>query len=128
MSSRRNTFVTTAVTLGASAALLLGGVTGVANADPVPPLPIDGLQAPGLTAVQSLGPAVQQAAADPTNAASSLMAAAAVFAGDSAASPDSRNMASALNQFITQPAANVTTADVPAAHVPAPGAEPGTQA
>ncbi len=52
-------FATAAVAVGSSAALLLGGVTGVANADPAaaPPLPIDGLQAPGLPAVQSLGPA-----------------------------------------------------------------------
>ncbi len=40
-----------------SAALLMVGVTGVAHADPAAaPLPINGLQAPGLPAVQSLGP------------------------------------------------------------------------
>jgi hypothetical protein len=113
---------TAAIAVGSSAALLLGGITPVANADPappVPPLPIDGLQAPGLSAVQSLGPAIQQAAADPTNAASQLMAAAAVFAGNTAAPADSRNVASAVNQFVAQPAA---------AHVPAPGAVPGTEA
>jgi len=103
-----------AVAIGSSAALLLGGVTAVAHADPAPPLPIDGLQAPGLSAVQTLGPAIQQAAADPTNAASTLMAAAAVFAGDSATPADSRNVASAVNQFV--------------AHVPAPGAVPGVEA
>jgi hypothetical protein len=86
----------------------------VANADPAPPLPIDGLQAPGLSAVQSIGPAIQRAAADPTNAASTLMAAAAVFAGDSAVPPDSKNVATAVNQFV--------------AHVPAPGAVPGAEA
>ena len=86
MSSIRTTFAGAAAAVGASAALLLGGMTPVANADPAPPpLPIDALQAPGLSAVQSIGPAIQQAAADPTNAASTLMAAAAVFAGDSAA-------------------------------------------
>jgi hypothetical protein len=42
------------------------------------------------------------------------MAAAAVFAGDAAAPPDSRNVASAVNQFV--------------AHTPAPGAAPGTVA
>ena len=102
-----------AVAVGSSAALLLGGVTGVANAEPAP-LPIDSLQAPGLSAVQGIGPAIQQAAADPTNAASTLMAAAAVFAGDAAAPPDSRNVASAVNQFV--------------AHNPAPGAVPGAEA
>lgn len=101
-----------ATAIGASVTLLFG-VTGVANAEPVPPvpLPINGLQAPGLSAVQSLGPAIQQAASDPTNAASTLMAAAAVFAGDAAAPADSRNVATAVNQFV--------------AHTPAPGAMPG---
>jgi hypothetical protein len=108
------TFACAAAAVGSSAALLLGGVTPVANADPAPPLPIDGLQAPGLSAVQSIGPAIQRAAADPTNAASTLMAAAAVFAGDSVAPPDSKNVATAVNQFV--------------AHVPAPGAVPGTVA
>jgi hypothetical protein len=107
-------FATVAVAIGSSAALLLGGMTPVANADPAPPLPIDGMQAPGLSAVQSIGPAIQRAAADPTNAASTLMAAAAVFAGDSAVPPDSKNVATAVNQFV--------------AHVPAPGAVPGAEA
>lgn len=118
MSSTRTMLITAAIAVGSSAALLLGGVAPAASADPpspVPPLPIDGLQAPGLSAVQSLGPAIQRAAADPTNAASELMAAAAVFAGNTAAPADSRNMASAVNQLA-------------AAHVPAPGAVPGTEA
>jgi hypothetical protein len=88
----------------------------VAHADPAPPPPppIDGRQAPGLSAVQTLGPAIEQAATDPTNAASSLMAAAAAFAGNSATSADSRNVATTVNQFV--------------AHVPAPGAVPGAEA
>jgi hypothetical protein len=113
MSSTRTMITKAAVAVGSSAALLLG-VTGVANAEPAPPLPIDGVQAPGLSAVQGIGPAIQQAAADPTNAASTLMAAAAVFAGDAAAPADSRNVASAVNQFV--------------AHNPAPGAVPGAEA
>jgi hypothetical protein len=122
MSSTRTLLITAAIAVGSSAALLLGGITPTATADPAPPapsLPIDGLQAPGLPAVQSLGPAIQQAAADPTNAASQLMAAAAVFAGNAAAPADSRNVASAVNQFVAAPEA---------AHVPAPGAVPGTVA
>jgi hypothetical protein len=114
MSSLRFTFTGAVAAVGSSAALLLGGVTPVANADPAPPMPIDGLQAPGLSAVQSLGPAIQQAAADPTNATSTLMAAAAVFAGDSMAPSESKNVASAVNQMV--------------AHVPAPGAAPGAEA
>jgi hypothetical protein len=114
MSSIRTTIGGAAAAVGASAALLLGGITPVANADPAPPPPIDPLQAPGLSAVQNIGPAIQRAAADPTNAASTLMAAAAVFAGDSAVPPDSRNVATAVNQFV--------------AHVPAPGAVPVAEA
>ncbi|HEX3546533.1 MAG TPA: hypothetical protein VHU62_08145 [Mycobacterium sp.] len=113
MSSTR-TMIASAVAIGSSAALLLGGMTGVAHADPAPPPPIDGRQAPGLSAVQTLGPAIEQAATDPTNAASSLMAAAAAFAGNSATSADSRNVATTVNQFV--------------AHVPAPGAVPGAEA
>ncbi|MCW2564025.1 MAG: hypothetical protein JWQ31_2585 [Mycobacterium sp.] len=114
MSSIRTTIAGAAAAVGSTAALLVGGVTPVANADPAPPLPIDALQAPGLSAVQSIGPAIQQAAADPTNAASTLMAAAAVFAGDSAIPPSSKNVATAVNQFV--------------AHVPAAGAVPGAEA
>ena len=112
------TMLTTALAVGSSAALLMVGVSGVAHADPAAaPPPIDGLQAPGLPAVQSIGPVIQQAASDPTNAASMLMAAAAVFAGDAAAPRPSRDVASAVNQFVQ-----------PAAHVPATGATPGTEA
>jgi len=115
MRSTRTLFAA-AVAIGSSAALVLG--TGVANADPLPPLPIDVLQAPGLSAVQSLAPAIQHAAADPTNAASLLMAAASAFAGNTAAPADSRNVASAVNDFVA----------TPVAHVPAAGAVPGTEA
>jgi hypothetical protein len=110
----RSVRTTLAGAVVASTAVLLGGMTPVANAEPAPPLPIDALQAPGLTAVQGIGPAIQQAAADPTNAASTLMAAAAVFAGNSAMPADSQNVATAVNQFV--------------AHVPAPGAVPGEEA
>ena len=111
--------LTTALAVGSSTALLMAGVTGGAHADPVAtPLPIDGLQAPGLQAMQSIGPVIQQAALDPTNAASMLMAAAAVFAGDAVAPQPSREVAAAVNQF----------AAAPVAHVPATGAMPGAQA
>jgi len=110
------------IAFGASAALTLGGVT-VAHADPAPalplPLPIDSLQAPGLPAMQSLAPVIQQAAADPAGAAELLMAAAKAFAGSGGASSDSKNLANAVNQF---------AADPQSAHIPAPGAIPGTEA
>lgn len=114
--SPTRTLLTTAAGVGASVALLFSSAT--ATAEPAPGLPIDALQAPGLPAMESLGPVIQQAAADPNNAASMLMAAAAVFAGDVAAPASSRDVASAVNQFVADPAA----------HVPAPGAIPGTQA
>jgi hypothetical protein len=107
------------VSLAASAALVLGGQPA-AHAEPALPIPmpITGLQAPGLQAMQSLAPAVQQAASDPSNAASTLMAAAAAFAGSSAAPADSQSMANAINQF---------AADPQVAHVPAVGAAPGIE-
>ncbi|MBB2993120.1 hypothetical protein FHR72_004627 [Mycolicibacterium iranicum] len=114
----RKTMFTTAMAVCSSVALLSVSVTGTAHAQPEAPLPIDGLQAPGLPAVQSLGPVIQQAASDPTNAASMLMAAAAVFAGDMAAPQPSRDVASAVNTFVAQPVA----------HVPATGAVPGAEA
>jgi hypothetical protein len=118
MSSTRKLFANAAIVVGSSAALLLGQ-TGTANADPAAPVPIDAVQAPGMAAVQSLSPAIQKAAGDPYSAVSTLMAAAAAFTGDSAAAPDSKNVATAVNQFVAQPAA---------AHVPAPGAVPGAEA
>ncbi len=130
MSPNRTLFASAAVAVGSSFALMLGGV---ANAEPASPLPIDGLQAPGMSAVQSISPAIQQAAADPTNAASTLMAAAAAFAGNSMAPQDSRDLASAVNAFVAQPASSPVAAPaIPQAvvpeHVPAPGAVPGTEA
>ena len=118
MSSTRKLFIA----LGASAALTMGAVT-VAHADPAPalplPLPIDSLQAPGLPAMQTFAPLIQQAAADPAGATELLMAAARAFAGNGAAPSDSKNLANAVNQFASDPQA---------AHVPAPGAIPGTEA
>jgi len=118
MSSTRKLFANTAVAVGSTAALLLG-VTGTANAEPIAPLPIDAVQAPGIPAVEGLSPAIQKAASDPYNAVSTLMAAAAAFTGNSAAPTDSKNVATAVNSFVAQPAA---------AHVPAPGAVPGAEA
>jgi hypothetical protein len=119
----RTVFAKAAVAVGSSAALLLG-LAGTANAEPTTPLPIDGLQAPGMPAVQSLGPAIQQAATDPNNAASMLMAAAAAFTGNSTAPADSRNVASAVNEFVATPAVHVPAAGAgPDAHLPA-GVDP----
>src|ERR1700758_771332 len=91
----------------AALAMLSAGAltTGVAAADPAPSIPIDIAQAPGLPAIQQLSPVLQQAAANPQNAASMLMAAASAFAGNSAAPADSRQVASSVNQFVQQPPA-----------------------
>lgn len=92
----------TALALAAGAS---STVSGTASADPSPPpLPIDIAQAPGLPAIQQLSPVLQQAAANPDNAASMLMAAASAFAGNSSAPADSRQVASSVNQFVQQPA------------------------
>ncbi|OBB07573.1 hypothetical protein A5662_09425 [Mycobacteriaceae bacterium 1482268.1] len=117
MSSHRTLF-TTAAAVASSAALIMGA-TGPANAEPAAPLPIDATQAPGLSAMEGLSPAIQKAAADPYNAVSTLMAAAAAFSGNSATPTDSKNVASAVNSFVAEPAA---------AHVPAPGAAAGEAA
>jgi hypothetical protein len=96
-------------------------------------MPIDGVQAPGLSAVQSLSPAIQQAAANPSNATSMLMAAAAAFAGDSAASPDSKSLANAVSSFVSDPPlvpgpAPAAPAMATAAHVVPDGVVPGAEA
>ena len=77
--------------------------SGLASADPAPPIPIDVAQAPGLPAIQQLSPVLQQAAANPQDAASMLMAAASAFAGDPAAPADARHVASSVNEFVQQP-------------------------
>ena len=125
MTRIRSLLVTTTVAIGSSAAVLFGGVAGADPAAPLP-MPIDALQAPGLSAIQSLSPAIQQAASDPGNAASMLMAAAQAFAGNAAAPTDSRNLATAVSQFVADPAAHVVPAGVvpgAEAHL-APGVDP----
>ena len=103
MSETRKMFAGVAALAMASAGAFT--TAGVASADPAPPIPIDILQAPGLPAMQQLSPVLQQAAANPQNAASMLMAAASAFAGNSAAPADSRQVASSVNQFVQQPPA-----------------------
>ena len=101
MSRTRRLFAGVAALAMASAGAFT--TAGVAWADPAPPIPIDIVQAPGLPAMQQLSPVLQQAAANPADAASMLMAAASAFAGNSAAPADSRQVASSVNQFVQQP-------------------------
>jgi hypothetical protein len=120
--STRTLFATTAVAVCSSATLLF---SGIATADPTAPLPsppIDGLAAPGLPAIQSLSPAIQKAAADPGNAASMLMAAASAFAGNSGTPADSQSLATAVSQFVSDPAAAaVVPSTVSGTGIPLPG-------
>jgi hypothetical protein len=134
--SRTRSFLVTASAALATASVML--FSGVAGADPAAPLPspIDGLQAPGLSAIQALSPAIQQAAADPGNAASMLMAAAAALAGNSAFPADSKNLASAVSQFVSEPPLALPRAEGPATppqaapidHLPPAGVVPGADA
>jgi hypothetical protein len=135
--STRTLFATTAIAVCSSAALLFSGIATADPAAPLPSPPIDGLAAPGLPAIQSLSPAIQQAAANPGSAASMLMAAASAFGGNSGAPADSQSLATAVNQFVSNPA---TAAVVPStapgtdaplastAHIVPPGVIPGTEA
>src|ERR1700722_16902765 len=66
---------------------------GAAWADPVSPIPIDILQAPGLPAMQQLSPGLQQAAGTPQNPPSMLMPPAAASAENPAPPADSRQVA-----------------------------------
>ncbi len=126
---------------GAAAGALT--TAGAAWADPAPPpIPINIAQAPALPAIEQLSPVLQQAASNPQGAASMLMAAASAFTGNAAASADSRQVASSVNQFVQQPPnipspanmaqllpaapAATPSAAIPAVHVPAAGAQPGT--
>lgn len=119
MSLRKSpkTLLASLIAVGSSVALAFG--SGIAGADPAPlPVPIDNLQAPGLSAVQGLSPVIQQAAADPGGAVQLLMAAAQAFAANKSESADSRNVATAVNHFVAEPVAAVPE------HVPALGAGP----
>ncbi|OMC35035.1 hypothetical protein A5740_08575 [Mycobacterium sp. GA-1841] len=102
----------TAAAIGSTTLLLFS--SAVANADPAP-LPIDAQQAPGLSAVSELSPIIQQAAADPAGAAQLLMAAAQAFAANKSEPAASNNIATAVNQFASQPVAAPE-------HIPAAGA------
>jgi hypothetical protein len=124
MSRLRTLFnaTTATVAVGSSAALLFGGLSPVAAADPaVPALPLPTAGFPGLPALEQLSPVIQQAAADPTGATSLLAAAAAAFAGNSAAPANSRQVADSVAQFVQSP----PEALLPSEHVPTAGSAPG---
>lgn len=139
---------------GLMTAALTVALSPVAAADPT--VPLDPGQLPGLPAVQSLSPVVQQAAADPGSAQELLLAAASQLAGNATTPEGSLSLAQAVTKFVQDggaaglmPAAAPVTpqAGGPAhgttplltpgpgngpipleQHVPAPGAAPGAEA
>ncbi|NDJ88180.1 Rv1157c family protein [Mycolicibacter kumamotonensis] len=126
MSRLKTLFSTTTATVavGSSAALIFGGLGAVAAADPaVPALPLPTAGFPGLPALEQLSPVIQQAAADPAGATSLLAAAAAAFAGNSAAPAGSRQVADSVAQFVQSPPD--APAVLPSEHVPTAGSAPG---
>lgn len=140
---------TVALTMALSPAL-----SPVAAADPA--IPLDPGQLPGLQAMQSLSPVVQQAASDPKSAQELLLAAASQLAGNATTPEGSLALAQAVTKFVQDGgAAGLMPASAPVAqaaagpahgtaplltpgsgngpvalqqHVPAPGAAPGTEA
>jgi hypothetical protein len=89
----------------------------------VPALPLPTAGFPGLPALEQLSPVIQQAAADPAGATSLLAAAAAAFAGNSAAPAGSRQVADSVAQFVQSPPE--APAVLPSEHVPTAGSAPG---
>lgn len=139
---------------GLTAVALTVALSPVSAADPT--IPLDPGQLPGLPAVQSLSPVVQQAAANPASAQELLLAAASQLAGNAATPEGSLALAQAVAKFVQDGgAAGLMPASAPVAqqaagpvhgatplmtpgpgngpiplekHVPAPGAVPGTDA
>lgn len=120
-----------------------------------PSIPLDPGQLPGLDAVESLSPVVQQAAANPSSAQELLLAAASQLAGNATTPEGSLSLAEAVTRFVQEGGAAGPVLSPPASapqsgpvhgayplltpgpgngpiplqqHVPAPGAVPGTEA
>ncbi|MEI6254228.1 MAG: hypothetical protein WCP30_15635 [Mycobacteriaceae bacterium] len=145
----------TKLATGLTTVALTVALSPVAAADPA--IPLDPGQLPGMQAVQSLSPVIQQAAANPKSAQELLLAAAAQLAGNATTPEGSLALAQAVSKFVQEggaagfapPAAAVVsnqaggpvhgatplmtpgTGNGPMPlelHVPAPGAVPGTEA
>lgn len=85
---------------GLTAAALTVALSPAAAADPT--IPLDPGQLPGLEAVQSLSPVVQQAAAQPGSAQELLLAAASQLAGNATTPEGSLSLAQAVAKFVQQ--------------------------
>jgi len=139
---------------GLTTVALTVALSPVAVSDPA--IPLDPGQLPGMQAMQSLSPVVQQAAADPKSAQELLLAAASQLAGSAATPEGSLSLAQAVTRFVQEggaagfapqaaavsqqaggPVHGATPLMTPGTgngpipleqHVPAPGAVPGTEA
>ena len=92
----------------------------VAAADPA--IPLDPGQLPGLEAVQSLSPVVQQAAANPSSAQQLLLAAASQLAGNATTPDGSLALAQQVTKFIQEGGAAGILGGAPAAAPTEPAA------
>lgn len=84
------------LTTAACVAAVALGPAAVAD----PSIPLDPGQLPGLNAVQSLSPVVQQAAAHPASAQELLLAAASQLAGNATTPAGSASLAEAVTRFV----------------------------
>lgn len=97
---------------GLTAVALTVAASPVAAADPT--IPLDPVQLPGLEAVQSLSPVVQQAAANPASAQELLLAAASQLAGNATTPGGSMALAEAVARFVQQGGGAMGPASPPA--------------
>ncbi len=97
---------------GLTAVALTVATSPVAAADPT--IPLDPVQLPGLEAVQSLSPVVQQAAANPASAQELLLAAASQLAGNATTPGGSAALAEAVARFVQQGGGAMGPASPPA--------------
>ncbi|WP_236147592.1 hypothetical protein [Mycolicibacterium sp. CH28] len=105
--------LTTAVVVAATSLVL----SPAAFADPT--IPLDPGQLPGLDAVQSLSPVIQQAAGNPSSAQSLLLAAASQLAGNATTPEGSMALAQQVTKFVQEGGAAGPSAAMPASAPPA---------
>ncbi len=84
-----------------------------------PTIPLDPGQLPGLDAVQSLSPIIQQAAGNPSSAQSLLLAAASQLAGNATTPAGSAALAEQVTKFVQEGGAAGPSAAMPASVPPA---------
>ena len=98
---------------GLTTVALAMAATPVAAADPT--IPLDPVQLPGMEAVQSLSPVIQQAAVDPASAQELLLAAASQLAGNATTPGNSAALAEAVTRFVQGGGIAMSPAATPAA-------------